>query len=187
MMPHTPRLPSAGSSIAGRKARKIPPIDKGGDDTSALTAQFVGEDAGRAAAEEVRDHAGNNQRHAQPAEQEHPDQPAHKGADESHHHRGGAKGEEHRAVNGRDGVRDQLLADALERRHQIAEDQSHAVIDNGYANGELQTGQHREDQHVLVGDGAQVRRPGDSAADKVDNKHHDTGGDRGIAQKAPLF
>ncbi len=74
-----------------------------------------------------------------------------------------------------------------ERRHQIAEDQPHAVIDNGYANGELQTGQHREDQHVLVGDGAQVRRPGDSAADKVDNKHHDTGGDRGIAQKAPLF
>ncbi len=71
--------------------------------------------------------------------------------------------------------------------HQIAEDQPHAVIDNGYANGELQTGQHREDQHVLVGDGAQVRRPGDSAADKVDNKHHDTGGDRGIAQKAPLF
>ncbi len=63
-----------------------------------------------AAAEEVRHHAGNNQRHAQPAEQEHPDQPAHKGADESTTTAVGL-GEEHRAVNGRDGVRDQL-ADA---------------------------------------------------------------------------
>ena len=70
---------------------------------------------------------------------------------------------------------------------EIAEDQPHAVIDNGYANGELQTGQHGEDQHILVGDGAQVRRPGDSPADEVDNKHHDTGGDGGIAQKSPFL
>ncbi len=159
MMPHTaksksakvlfsnPRLPSAGrASPAGRRGRSP---DKGGDDTSALAAQLVGEDAGRAAAEEVRHHAGNNQRHAQPAEQEHPDQPAHEGADESHHHGGGAKGEEYRAVNGRDGVRISFWLmpwNAGTRSPRISRTPLYTMAT---PSGELQAGQHREDQHAF--------------------------------------
>ena len=60
-------------------------------------------------------------------------------------------------------------------------DQPHAVIDNGYANGA-----DRSAPRISMFWSVMVLRYADpaTALRKVDNKHHDTGGDRGIAQKA---
>ena len=94
-------------------------VDESAKSCALATAGSIAVDARGSTAEEVRNHARDDEDAQGSAHDEHTDHATDKGSDKAEDDGGGSIGEEDGAVDGGDGTGDQLVGDALESRDQV--------------------------------------------------------------------
>lgn len=166
-------------------------VDESAKSCALATAGSIAVDARGSTAEEVRNHARDDEDAQGSAHDEHTDHATDKGSDKAEDDGGGSIGEEDGAVDGGDGTGDQLVGDALESRDQVGKDHTNAVIDDGDTNGKGQGTGQGIDNHVVAASGlGNDRRICDvsgESGNQVEEGHGKSRGDGSVAQEGELL
>lgn len=125
-------------------------VDESAKSCALATAGSIAVDACGSTAEEVGNHARNDEDAQGSAHDEHTDHATDKGSDKAEDDGGGSIGEEDSAVDGGDGTGDQLVGDALESRDQVGKDHTNAVVDDSDTDGEGQGTSQGIDNYIVA-------------------------------------
>lgn len=166
-------------------------VDESTKSCTLATARGIAVDTGGSTAEEVGNHARDDEDAQGSAHDEHTDHATDKGSDKAEDDGGGSIREEDGAVDGGDGTGDQLVGDALESRDQVGENHTDAVVDDSDTDGEGQGTSQGIDDHIVAASGlGNDRRICDvsgKSGNQVEESHGKSRGDSGVAQEGKLL
>lgn len=128
-------------------------MDDAGDNGAAAAAHRIGKDGCGTTGEEIGHDAGDDHGQTEKGPQEHTNEGANGGEDETVNNGIGCEGEQNRAVKCRTGTGDDLLRNAIEGGNQLGDEQTNTGEQNEQTNAEGDTLEDSEDDVVLPAGG----------------------------------